>query len=120
MDIKDLPGAGHASIARLSGATDSGQVKSAGAIDEGALEEGSQASSIPRRIVEQAASSMEKASQNIKRDLKFSVDDETGQMVVKVTDASTGELIRQMPSEEALKLAQRLDEARSLLFKAKA
>ncbi|MGE6321190.1 flagellar protein FlaG [Pseudomonas oryzihabitans] len=83
-------------------------------------EEDDQVAKASRQAVEQAASSLEQSSQNIRRDLKFSVDDETGQMVVKVTDAGTGEVIRQMPSEEALKLAQRLDEARSLLFKAEA
>jgi flagellar protein FlaG len=40
--------------------------------------------------------------------------------MVKVTDAESGEVIRQIPSEEALKLAESLAEARSLLFEAKA
>ena len=41
-------------------------------------------------------------------------------LTVKVTDSTSGEVIRQIPSEEALRLAERLDEARSLLFKAEA
>ncbi|MBN0523686.1 flagellar protein FlaG, partial [Pseudomonas aeruginosa] len=52
--------------------------------------------------------------------LSFSLDDSTGRVVVKVTDSTSGEVIRQIPSEEALRLAERLDEARSLLFKAEA
>ncbi|MFU7548159.1 flagellar protein FlaG, partial [Pseudomonas paraeruginosa] len=65
-------------------------------------------------------SSIEKFTQSIRRDLNFSLDDSTGRVVVKVTDSSSGEIIRQIPSEEALRLAERLDEARSLLFKAEA
>lgn len=67
-----------------------------------------------------AVSGAEAYAQSIRRDLKFSLDDRSGEVVVKVTDSTTGEVIRQMPSEEALKLAQRLEEARSLLFKTKA
>ncbi|MCF6235234.1 MAG: flagellar protein FlaG [Gammaproteobacteria bacterium] len=47
---------------------------------------------------------------NMQRELSFSVDKESGKTVVKVMDAQTREVIRQMPSEEALKLAQRIKE----------
>lgn len=76
--------------------------------------------SITQDELKEAVSNVEAFTQSIRRDLKFSLDDESGKVVVKVTDSKTGEIIRQMPSEEALKLAQRLEEARSLLFAAKA
>jgi flagellar protein FlaG len=41
-------------------------------------------------------------------------------MVVAVVDAETQEVIRQIPSEEVLAIAARLDEARGLLFEGKA
>jgi flagellar protein FlaG len=41
--------------------------------------------------------------------LQFRVDDATGRMVVSVTDAATGEVIRQVPGEEALRMAERID-----------
>jgi flagellar protein FlaG len=41
--------------------------------------------------------------------LQFRVDDATGRMVVSVTDAATGEVIRQVPDEEALRMAERID-----------
>ena len=41
--------------------------------------------------------------------LQFRVDDATGRMVVSVTDAETGEVIRQVPGEEALRMAERID-----------
>ena len=52
--------------------------------------------------------------------LDFSIDDTTGVMVVKVIAADSGEVIRQLPSEVALKLAQNLADPHSLLFQGKA
>jgi flagellar protein FlaG len=54
--------------------------------------------------------------QNVQRDLSFSVDDSTGDVVVKVIDGESGKVVRQIPSEEILRLTERLDEIRSLLF----
>ena len=58
--------------------------------------------------------------QSLQRDLNFSVDDSTGQVVVRVVDGDSGTVVRQIPSEDILRLAERLDEMRSLLFEAKA
>lgn len=46
--------------------------------------------------------------QSNQRDLEFSIDDSSGQTVVKVVDPQSGEVIRQIPSELALNLAQAL------------
>ncbi|AKN27455.1 hypothetical protein AB691_2567 [Stutzerimonas stutzeri] len=40
--------------------------------------------------------------------------------MVKVIDGESGKLIRQIPSEELLRLSERLEDMRSLLFKAQA
>lgn len=48
--------------------------------------------------------------------LAFSIDDTTEKPVVRVTDASTGDLIRQLPSEEALAIARSLDKMKGLLL----
>lgn len=58
--------------------------------------------------------------QSVRRNINFAVDDGSGRVVVKVTDSGSGDVIRQIPSEEALKLAENLSEVRSLLFKAEA
>lgn len=73
-----------------------------------------------REALDKAVSDLETFTQSIQRNLSFAVDEESGTMVMKVTDRATGELIRQLPSEEALRLAERLDEMRSLLFKSEA
>lgn len=54
--------------------------------------------------------------QNLQRQLQFSVDKESERMVVKVIDAESEEVIRQIPPEEVLTLARRLEDAREGLF----
>lgn len=58
--------------------------------------------------------------QDIKRDIEFSVDDDTGRTVIKVYDSKTEELIRQIPNEEVLELAKNLKRTNGLIFNAKA
>lgn len=41
--------------------------------------------------------------------LQFTVDEETGESIIKVTDKATKEVIRQIPSEEMLQIAKALD-----------
>ena len=51
--------------------------------------------------------------------LSFRLDEDSGQTVISVYDKASEELIRQIPSELALQLAQKLnDEEPSLLFRA--
>jgi flagellar protein FlaG len=52
--------------------------------------------------------------------LNFSVDDDTGQTVVKVIDIATKEVIKQFPSEEMLAIAKALDSIKGLLVQQKA
>jgi|SRR5579871_1442388 len=53
-------------------------------------------------------------------DIEFSIDRPTGQTVVRVVDGQTGELIRQIPSEEVMAIARSIDKMRSLLPPSKA
>ena len=60
--------------------------------------------------------------QNITRELNFSIDETLGKTLVTVVDQATGEVIRQIPSEDMLKLSRNLAELRErsvkgLLFK---
>ncbi len=49
--------------------------------------------------------------QNVSRELKFDIDDQTGRTVITVMDQSTEQVIRQIPAEEVLALAKVLSEA---------
>jgi flagellar protein FlaG len=50
------------------------------------------------------------------KSLKFSVDESTNRMLVKVLDKESGELIRQIPSEAILKVAHSLEALKGILF----
>lgn len=52
--------------------------------------------------------------------LAFSIDDDSGSAIVKVMDIDTGELIRQIPNDEALELAQKLLDVKGLLMRTEA
>jgi|SRR5690242_594227 len=52
--------------------------------------------------------------------LEFHTDADTGRVVVKITDAATGEPVRQIPMEEMLALAKSLDRLQGLLLQTKA
>jgi flagellar protein FlaG len=69
--------------------------------------------------LEAAVKQMEQFFQSVHRNLEFSIDDKSGKVVVKVIATETGEVVRQLPSAEALKLADSLKNANSLLFDAK-
>ncbi|POF88469.1 flagellar protein FlaG [Pseudomonas putida] len=69
--------------------------------------------------VRSAVAEIEKFLSNGRRNLEFSTDEESGKVVVKVIASETGELIRQLPSEEALRIANSLSDVNSLLFDAK-
>jgi flagellar protein FlaG len=60
--------------------------------------------------IETAVSQLTEILQTNNRQLSFSVDEGSNKQVVKVTDAVTGEVIRQIPSEEVLKLSERLQD----------
>jgi len=73
-----------------------------------------------RVALEKAVTDIREFVQSTQRNLDFSIDDSTGRVVVKVVATESGEVIRQIPSETALKLAQNLSDASSLLFDTKA
>lgn len=75
---------------------------------------------VNRRTLSDAVSRLREQAQSVQRNLEFSVDEASGETVVKVVAADTGELIRQIPSEVALKLAESLKEAGNLLFSERA
>ncbi|MGE8321465.1 MAG: flagellar protein FlaG [Pseudomonas sp.] len=69
--------------------------------------------------VKSAVSEIEKFLKASQRNLEFSMDEESGKVVVKVIASDSGELIRQLPSEEALRIAHSLSDVKSVLFDAK-
>jgi flagellar protein FlaG len=56
----------------------------------------------------EAVSQLNDFVQNVQRDLQFEVDNDLGQTVVRVVDQQTQKVIRQIPDEVALRLAEKL------------
>ena len=67
--------------------------------------------------VRQAVSDLNDYVQTLRRDLQFSVDEDSGRTIIKVIDSETKELIRQIPPEEVLALARHLDSAEGLILR---
>jgi len=70
-----------------------------------------QLAAIEERVVE-----LNSYMQNLNRSLQFSVDEQSGDTVIKVIDSETDELIRQIPAEELLVLRSSLEEYRGMLL----
>lgn len=68
----------------------------------------------------QVATELSDMMSMMRKGLAFKVDETSGQAVVTVLDRDTGDVIRQMPSEEALVLAEKLSEVTGLLMKTEA
>ncbi|PIW59877.1 flagellar protein FlaG [Shewanella sp. CG12_big_fil_rev_8_21_14_0_65_47_15] len=68
----------------------------------------------------QVATELSDMMSMMRKGLSFKVDENSGQAVVTVLDKDTGDVIRQMPSEEALALAEKLSEVTGLLMKTEA
>lgn len=68
--------------------------------------------------IEQAIKEINDYMQLVRRNLEFSVDKDTQRVVVKVIDAESGEVVRQIPPDSVLELAKYLRERenKGLLF----
>lgn len=85
----------------------SGPLKTVSGVTE---PEGSKAASDSKggERIEEAVSRLNDFVQNVQRDLQFEVDRDLGETIVRVIDRETKEVIRQIPDEVALKLAEKL------------
>jgi flagellar protein FlaG len=83
-----------------------------------------QAPAAPQASNEQlkkAVDEINRAMQQSGRNLQFSVDSATDRVVVRLTDMETGEVIRQIPSEETLEIARSIGQfQQGLLLKQQA
>ncbi|MBB1390756.1 flagellar protein FlaG [Shewanella sp. SG44-6] len=75
------------------------------------------ASKVDAEELNQAVSDIAASMNVMQKGLSFKVDEDSGIQVVKVIDVTTGELIRQIPNEEALDIAKKLNEVTGLLMK---
>lgn len=71
---------------------------------------------ISRSDAQKATDTINKFLEGASKGLEFSVDDDLGKVIVKIVDRTTREVIRQMPTEEALNISKSLDKLQGLLL----
>ena len=69
-----------------------------------------------RQELSAAIGALNKQLESTKRGLGLSYDESKKTAVVKVTDANTGELVRQIPTEQVLKMAHDIDRFKGMLL----
>lgn len=70
--------------------------------------------------VQEATKRLQDFVSTVRADIQFSMDSDSGQVVVKVIDRVSKEVLRQIPSKEALEIASALDRFQGLLVKQEA
>lgn len=92
------------------------------ALDEKRLrrEEDQAKSRMSRADLQAALNDVQERMDQMGTNLQFAMDKVAEDIVVKVTDKKSGELIRQIPSEDVVKLRKKLEELSGLLFDEKA
>jgi flagellar protein FlaG len=69
-----------------------------------------------RAQLDQAVSELNQSSQTKTQGLEFAIDEDSQRTVVKVIDQETKEVLRQIPTKEALALAKAFDSAKGSLI----
>ncbi|MCB6182240.1 flagellar protein FlaG [Leeia sp. TBRC 13508] len=96
----------------VSGVDSSNDVKNA--------EENKQKSPLDKDVLKQSVEDTNKALAMMSTSLELSIDDQSDEVVTKVIDKDTNKVIRQIPSEEMIELAKRVEEFKSILTSQKA
>jgi len=73
-----------------------------------------------REVVDQAARRIEDFVKSVGRSLSFSVESGTGHSVLRVVNPNSGEVIRQLPAEETMRIARSIDYLQSVLVNQRA
>lgn len=72
------------------------------------------------RALQQLADKLSQTIGMTGQQVQFSVDSDTGTTVLRVTDAESGAVLRQIPGDEALSMARILDRMQGVLIRQKA
>jgi flagellar protein FlaG len=73
----------------------------------------------PQEMRENIQEAIDRLNQQLKangRDLSFQMDEEINRPIITVRNIETGEVVRQIPSEEIIRMAHSIEEGKGLLF----
>ena len=82
------------------------------------LKDGSKGESLQqsdRKALMATVKNLNEKLENQELQARFSVDNESGQFVVSITDSNTGKVVRQIPSEESLEFARNAEKGVGIL-----
>ena len=71
-----------------------------------------------RKELEQALTEVNERMQRNGRSLAFSLDEKADRTVIRVTNSSTGEVVRQIPDETVLRIAHSMEALKGMLYDA--
>ncbi len=80
---------------------------------------GDQAGGSEKERVKKIVDRLNHMSRVLDRKIQFEVASETEDVVVKIVDRETGQTIRQIPPQELVKLASRMEEIHEIIFRLK-
>ncbi|MFP5390425.1 MAG: flagellar protein FlaG [Gammaproteobacteria bacterium] len=70
-----------------------------------------------RAELKDAVANINKSMQALSQSLEFSIDEDSQRTIVKIVDVATKEVIRQIPTPEALQISKALDTVKGLLIR---
>ena len=117
--LNSLSGSVQAAIGSAAAPASNPLLKSAPAAEDASVN-GSKEAEPPRKAIETAVDKLNENTRFTAQGLRFSIDEESGKTVVKIVDSETQEILRQIPSADALALAHSIDKMRGLLLREKA
>jgi flagellar protein FlaG len=74
----------------------------------------SEGSAVDREVLEEYVAELNEIGNSKPPHLHFEIDDDTGQTIIKMTHRDSGELVRQIPSEEFLRIAKMVKNSEAL------
>ena len=86
-------------------------------LGEGLRSQGKRATAKDEGAVEETVSDLNVLVQKMRRELQFTVEQDSGEVVVKIIDTETDKVVRQIPPEELVALKKRLSDAAGAIFR---
>lgn len=71
---------------------------------------------VNRGTLESTVARVQRSVEQFNSSLKIEIDPDSKQVIVKVLNDQSGEVIRQIPAEQMIEIARRLDASQALLF----
>lgn len=86
---------------------------------DGAAEQSAEPSKAAPGDLDEAVSDVRIFLKTLNTELRFEVDRELKEVLVRIVDPATGEVIRQIPSEEFIAIRKRMEELVGVLYRTK-